>query len=340
MFMRRSFLVLALLMAVGVSPAAAYAAKYENLRNHLASAAGEFNGTMEGIDRTLEKLPEKVSTSKWTSIKSGALEIKKKAEVLSSTLKQIDSNISDLRIGEGRLAKRLDEMVREFESLADEAESGAAELPELLANVAKRERDTWKRGALITQAFKDYYQSLLADCDEQVNCLKLVQPILARIIRGTELYVELATVGEDLESGVVALQTLVDQFNAILDMFDALAGQTEDAIAESNPMTSPIFERVCQEGSGPNSAAPSSDESAPHHAVQESDTPSRPGVGPIAREAPDSSIAPFGGVEPKPSDRFLVHRNHNHIGEAVAQDHRDGHLVAVMLERRRLSEDR
>ena len=287
MFLRRNFLGWILLVAVGVFPITANAAKYDSLRNRLASAAGDFNSTMQGIDRTLEKLPEKVSTSKWTSIKSGALEIKKKAEALSATLRQIDTTLGDLRIGEGRLAKRLDEMVREFESLTNEAESDAAKLPEPLANVAKRERDTWRRGAVITQAFKDHYQSLLADFDEQVKSLKLVQPILARIMMGSDLYVELATVGEDLETGVATLQTLVDQLNAILDMFDALAGHTEDAIAKANPMTSPIFNAASQEVPSVNAAVPSSDGSSRSHAVQKSSFHSRPAVDSIANVASD-----------------------------------------------------
>lgn len=342
-------LFLALLLAVGVFPVDANAGKHENLRTRLASAAGDFNSTMQDIDGTLEKLPEKVSTSKWENVKYGALEIKQKAEVLSSTLKQIETNISDLRIGEGRLAKRLDEMVRAFESLTSEAEADAAQLPEPLANLAKRERDTWRRGARIVRSFNDHYQSLLTDCDEQVSNLKLVQPILARIIRGADLYVELATVGEDLETGVAALQTLVDQFNAILDMFDLLAGQTEDAIAKSNPMTSPMFDTAFDEGLGSSNAGSGasgnlhpgprssiSDPPIPVGSTQSQGVDGQSGSRPrsedgsITHVAPDSSMmVAFTGIEANVGERFFAFRGRSQIGELVVQYHHNGRHVAV-----------
>lgn len=322
MLLRHTLFAFLVLSAFGVSPEDAHAAKNEHLQSQLARAAGDIGSTMRGIDRTLDKLPAKVSTDKWTSIKAGALEIKDKAEELSAMLRKIETDLSDMHIGREQLTRRLNEMVGEFESLAGKAESDAASLPDELVAIAKRERDTWKRGAAITESFRDQYQTLLANYDERANSLKVVDPILVRMARGAEMYIELAAVGEDLEANAANLESFVDQLNAILEMFDGLATETENTIAASDPSTSRIFKTAFS--AADRRQKPSRTVNAGESPGPSLDSP----IVSITHVDASSRLVAFKEIEANVGDLFLAYRQGKRVGEVIVEEHRGGHVIA------------
>jgi len=222
----------------------------------LVTETREFGDTLKAMDGALEGLPEKIQSTHWSSVKSEALEIKQNAGDVLDAIRSVGRLTSELSIENGSLQKRLDRMIADFNRLAVEAESAAYDLPEPLASTVRREQQVYLRGAKIADMFKTHYRGIALGYEEQVKDLKRAEPILARMMNGADLYVELAEVGEQLEQAFANLDNYVEQLNTILDMFDSLGDHTENAIAQSDPSTSPLFSNAARVANVPEASLP------------------------------------------------------------------------------------
>lgn len=210
------------------------------LESQLSKASGSYVSALRDINGRLDKLPAKVDGSKWSGVKEGAKEIFAKATSLLDAIKETDRLVTQLERNNSPLQVRLKEIVGEFNRLAADAESHAAKLPDPLATTVRREKEVYSRGAQIVERFQAHYQTLLASHKDHIAGIKQAEPILERMRKGASLYVEVAELGGQLDQAMNTLNAYVDNLNAILDMFDKLGDSAEDALAATDPTSSPV----------------------------------------------------------------------------------------------------
>lgn len=209
----------------------------------LACTTVGFRDGLRKFGESLAELPGIVDEGKWASVSEGAIEIQEKADALLAACGEIEQNLESLKLKDGELQKRLDEMVKEFENLAMQSQEDADGMPERLAIIAEREHATWIEGAKMVEAFKEYYTKLLDYYSRETGTLASVRPMLERMKAGSQLYAELAEVGEKLDGATATLSSFGKQLNEILNMFDVMSQTTERAIDEyADPSGTRLFD--------------------------------------------------------------------------------------------------
>ncbi len=239
-FDRRCGVFVAVILASVVFESGAWAAEKDSPAGQLGAAAQEFVGTLKGAAERLHQRPERVEPTKWDSIRQGALEIRAKVLRLREMIQAAEKTGEELGVSNGRLQARLEGLVAEYKRLADEAGKHAGELREPLASTVKKEASVWKTWAQIAEEFSASYKEIVERYQKQAQDLKAVAPILARLAKGADQTVELASLGEQLDQQLLA--TFAEEVNHILDSFNTLADQTQHALAKADPSGSLFLE--------------------------------------------------------------------------------------------------
>jgi len=211
----------------------------------LACATVGFRDELRKFGENLAKLPALVDDEKWTTVSGAAMEVREKADTLLVACGKMEQNLESLKLEDEKLQERLDEMVKEFENLATQAQDDAEQMPERLAIIAEREHTTWIEGAKMVRAFKEHYTKLLDYYSRETGTMANVRPMLERMKTEAQLYAELAEVGQKLDDATSTLNSFSKQLNEILNMFDGMSRITQRVINDySDPTATRLFENA------------------------------------------------------------------------------------------------
>lgn len=206
----------------------------------IGRATEEVVGKLGQLDQTLQNRPPKLPT-RWESVLIGSQEVKATVTKLKALRQEIGDATRGLSEASGLMRTSLKELENKFNDLAKEAQadmdgtSGSAAMPPSLLAAVQREAAIWRNGVELCSATSEYFASALASQKENISLLDRCGPMLARLERGAEGFIELAKLGKQAEEAKNTLATFSEQLNGVLDIFEQLASTTREAVAQVGP---------------------------------------------------------------------------------------------------------
>jgi hypothetical protein len=173
---------------------------------------------------------KKVEPNRWTSVIEGVKDIENRVAEIRHTIQEIQVKGETAKIDQADFDKQLVGIQAEFKRLAEEAgtENG---LPEPLAKYAAKEKDMWLHWAGVTVTVKDVYGHALDRVRDQTTYFKRLDPMLVRFDRGAKNIINLTNVLNQVDQ-IDKLSQMAEQINQIITIFDAMADQTKNAVAQ------------------------------------------------------------------------------------------------------------
>jgi uncharacterized phage infection (PIP) family protein YhgE len=190
------------------------------------------------LDKALQNRPSKLAPNRWDSVLSGAREVRATIAEVKALRQQITETVGGISTASGRMRTKLSELEQGFSELAKEAQAdgdgtaGLAAMPPTLLNMTQREVSIYRNGADLCSATAQYFAEALANYKDSLAVLDRCGPMVDRFERAADGFIELASLGKEVEDAYATLAGFAEGLNAILDLFERLAATTREAVAK------------------------------------------------------------------------------------------------------------
>ena len=105
--------------------------------------------------------------------------------------------------------------------------------------MTQREVSIYGNGAALCSSTAEFFAEALANYKENLAVLDRCGPMVTRFERAADGFIELASLGKEVQGALDTLNGFAEQLNEVLDLFEKLATTTREAVAKGTPPSAP-----------------------------------------------------------------------------------------------------